>query len=167
LGDLGLPAQWEEAASNNYLVLLRSIERTLEGLFKLYGIGIYRLKSVEAVPLPGEPRRSETVLKHDRRVARELEETAGSANEGRLLCSQDRWLVRVLTDKHLLALHPAVLHDVLQIVRPRGHAPRLAAVRELAATFSERAIADQRATHQERPRDIDWQRFKASHSFGT
>jgi hypothetical protein len=199
LGDLGLPAQWEEAARNNYLVLRRSIERTLEGLFKLYGIGIYRVKSIEAMPLPGEPARSEIVLRHDRCIARELEGTAEGVDEGFLLCSEDRWLVRVLTEKHVLALHPAVLLDVLQIVRPQGHTTRLAAVRQLAATFSERVIAEgaavwdvlaeledtglsdrellrrakefkeawlQRAIHQERPRESDWQRFKASRSFG-
>jgi hypothetical protein len=105
----------------------------------------------------------------------------------------------MLTDKYLLAIHPAVLLDVLQIVRPRQETKRLASVRELAATFSERAISDgaavwdmlaeledpdlsdrellrrakefkeawlKRANREESPRAADWQRFKATRTFG-
>ncbi len=141
LQDLGLPRQWE-AEQRDYLRLRRKIEITLEAHFKRYGIGVHRVMWVEALALPEEPGRSEIVLRHDRCVARALEEASKASDEGLVLCSEDRWFVRVLTDKYLLALHPAVLLDVLQIVRPRPETRRLAAVRELAATFSERAITE-------------------------
>ncbi|WP_433936418.1 hypothetical protein AB3662_17200 [Sorangium cellulosum] len=205
--DLGLPPQWEEAERRNYLQLRRKIEVALANVLRRYGIGVYRVRSTEALPFPEEPRRDEIVLRHDRCVARDLEERARTEDEpartedeGLVLCSEDRWLVRALTDKYLLAIHPAVLLDVLQIVRPIGQARRLAAVREMAATFSERAITEgaavwdmlaelkdpdlsdrqlfrsarefkeawlRRASHGERPRASDWQRFKAGRSFGS
>lgn len=142
LQDLGLPPHWEEAEQRNYLQLRRKIEVALEDLLKRYRIGVYRVRSTEALPLPEEPRRDEIVLRHDRFVARDLEERARAEDEGLVLCSEDRWLVRVLTDKYLLAIHPAVLLDVLQIVSPIGQVRRLAAVREMAATFTERAITE-------------------------
>jgi hypothetical protein len=181
------------------LRLLKTSSEVVEAHFKRYGIGVHRITWVDAAALPEEPGRSEIVLRHDRCVARALEETSRAADQGLVLCSEDRWFARVLTDKYLLAIHPAVLLDVLQIVRPRQETRRLAAVRELAATFSERAISDgaavwdmlaeledpdltdwdllrrakefkeawlTRANHEERPRAADWQRFKASRSFG-
>jgi hypothetical protein len=198
LQDLGLPRQWE-GEQRDYLRLRRTIEISLEAHLKRYGLGVHRLISAEALALPEEPGRSEIVLRHDRCVARDLEEIAKTEDQGVLLCSEDRWFVRVLTEKYLLALHPAVLLDVLELVRPCAEPRRLAAVRELAATFSERAVTEgaavwdllaeledpdladrallrrarefkeewlRRANHEERPRASDWQRFKASRSFG-
>ena len=199
LQDLGLPRHWEAEHATSYLRLRRTIELALERHFKRYGIGVHRITWTDAVALPGEPDRSEIVLRHDRCVARALEETSRAENQGLVLCSEDRWFARVLTDKYLLSIPAAVLLDVLQIVRPRQERKRLAAMRELAATFSDRAISDgaavwdmlaeledpelsdrellrrakefkeawlKRANHEERPRAADWQRFKASRSFG-
>jgi len=199
LQDLGLPRQWEAEEATNYLGLRRKIEITLEKHFKRYGIGAHRVVWTDAVSLPEEPRRSDIVLRHDRNVAHDLEERSRTADEALVLCSEDRWFVRVLTEKYLLAIHPPVLLDVLQIVSPGPETRRLAAVRELAATFSDRAITEgaevwdmltelegsgltdrdllrrakefkeawlKRANHEERPRAADWQRFKASRSFG-
>lgn len=142
LQDFGLPRQWEELSESNFTALRRRIERELELLFKrYYGIGVHRIKSTDAIPLPDEPDRSDIVLRHDRCVARDLEETAHGMNEGILLCSEDRWFVRVLTEKDILALNPAVFLDLLQIVRPTARTRQLAAVRKLAETFSERVVA--------------------------
>jgi hypothetical protein len=140
---LGLPARW--AAERDFPRLRRGIERHLEHLLKrYYGIAVHPVRSTEAVPLPEEPVRDPLVLKHDRCVARDLDERArgASVNESTVLCSQDRWLVRVLGESGALAIHPAVLLDVLQIVRPREETTRLASVRELAATFSEHAVQE-------------------------
>lgn len=200
LSGFGLPKKWEEEERRDYKRLRRMIEVEQELLLsRYYGVGTYRVRSTEAVTLPEEPERSEIVLKHDRCVARDLEETARGATDGLVLCSEDRWLVRVLSDKLLPAIHPAVLLDALQIVRPDGEPRGLATVRELAATFSERTITEgaavwdmlaelrdpelangelrerakefkeawlAKATHEERPHERDWQRFKAGRAFG-
>ncbi len=143
LRGFGLPRKWEEEEQRDFLHLRRSIEIEQESLLsRYYGIGAYRVRSTDAVPLPEEPPRSDIVLKHDRCVARDLEETARGATDGLLLCSEDRWLARVLADKFVPAIHPAVLLDALQIVRPNGEPRRLATVRDLAATFSERTITE-------------------------
>ena len=143
LRGFGLPQRWEEEAQRDYQRLRRSIEIAQESLLhRFYRVGYYRVRSTEAVLLPEEPERSEIVLRHDRCVARELDELTRDANDGHVLCSEDRWLVRVLTDQHAPAIHPAVLLDALQIVRPNGEPRRLATVRELAATFSERTITE-------------------------
>jgi hypothetical protein len=199
LEDLGLPRQWEAEQATSYLHLRRTIELALERHFKHYGIGVHRIIWTDAVAFSEEPDRSEIVLRHDRCVARALEEASKASHEALVLCSEDRWFSRMLTDKYLLAIHPAVLLDVLQIVRPRQETKRLASVRELAATFSERAISDgaavwdmlaeledpdlsdrellrrakefkeawlKRANREESPRAADWQRFKATRTFG-
>ncbi|AKT39768.1 hypothetical protein [Chondromyces crocatus] len=142
LQDLGLPHDWEsDRWSQEPRRLRRVVEQSLETLAKRYEIGSQRIVSTEAVALQDEPRRSDIVLRHDRCVARELEEKVGSAGGGVLLCSEDQWFIGVLAAKQLLALHPAALLDVVQIVRPRDEPRRLASMRELAATFSERALS--------------------------
>jgi hypothetical protein len=143
LQGFGLPRKWEEQAQRDYQRLRRLIELEQESILRrFYGIGHRRIRSTDAVPLPEEPERSEIVLKHDRCVARELDELSRDANEGHVLCSEDRWLVRVLAERQVPAIHPAVLLDALQIVRPKEELRRLATVRDLAATFSDRAIAE-------------------------
>ncbi|EYF08583.1 hypothetical protein [Chondromyces apiculatus] len=141
LQDLGLPPDWEAADKQDYYRLRRRIEIALKELFEYYGVGVVRTRSTEAVKLPEEPDRDPIVLRHDRCVARDLEDLTSTEDSNPLLCSEDQWLVRVLSDKDLLALHPAALHDVLHIVRPREEPRRLAALRELAATFSDRAVS--------------------------
>jgi len=140
LRDLGLPAQWQSLAEEDYFRLRRKIESRLEDYLKRYGVRVQRLRSTTAVNLPDEPARSTIVLQHDRLVVRDMEETAKTSDEGILLCSEDQWLLRVLNEKELIGLHPAVLLDALEIVQPSSKARRLATVRELAATFSEHAM---------------------------
>ncbi len=104
-----------------------------------YGIGLRRLVSSEAISLPDEPARQPVVLRHDRLVTRDLTELA-DADSGAVLCSEDRWLVKTLVERDLVAMHPSALLDVLMLARPGSEPRRLASVRELAAVFSERAV---------------------------
>ena len=142
LSGFGLPKTWEAQEPRNYYQLRRRIEVALEGFLEnFYGVTHARTISTDAVELPEEPQRSEVVLKHDRCVARDLEELVRSGEgPGRVLCTEDRWLTDVLTEMAVPALHPAMLLDAIQIVRPDGKVPRLAAMRGLAATFGERAL---------------------------
>ncbi len=144
LRGFGLPLQWEALEQRDYYRLRRLIERHVQSLFETYYDVTYaRVGAADAVELPGEPQRSEIVLRHDRCVARELDELVQrQEGPGRVLCTEDRWFVDILTDMAVPALHPAVLLDAIQIIRPDGEARRLAAVQELAATFDDRALTE-------------------------
>lgn len=171
LEGVGLPAHWKDAdrSDADFLSVRRKIERSVENHLRRYGIGLRRLKSSEAVPLPGEPARTETVLRHDRLIVRDLEGLADS-DEGAVLCSEDRWFIEVLTARNLVAMHPSAFLDLLVLVRPGAESRRLASVREFAATFSER-VAHRGATvwdalaELEGERLADWQLLQRARAF--
>lgn len=171
LEGVGLPAQWKDAdrSDADFLAIRRKIERSVEKHLQRYGIGVRRLKSSEAVPLPNEPARAATALRHDRLIVRDMEDLAES-NEGTVLCSEDRWFVEVLTARDLVAMHPAAFLDLLSLVQPGSESRRLASVREFAATLSERvahrgaAVWDALA-ELEGERLADWQLLQRARAF--
>lgn len=173
LEGVGLPTNWEDEnrSGADFFAVRRRIERAVEGHLRRYGINVYRVKSSEAVPLPNEPARTPAVLRHDRLIVRDLEELAES-NEGRILCSEDRWFVEVLSQRDLVAMHPSVFLDLLSLVEPRHESRRLASVRELAATFSERVTQSGAAVWDalvelEGERLADWQLLQRARAFKT
>ncbi len=171
LEGVGLPTRWRDAAGGDadFVTVRRKIEHTLEMHLRRYGIVVRRLRASEAVHLPNEPPRAPTVLRHDRLVARDMEEL-GEPDEGKILCSEDRWFVDVLTARGLVALHPSALLDLLTLVRPGVEPIRLASLREFAANFSERVMLRGASVWDalvelEGERLADWQLLQRARAF--
>jgi hypothetical protein len=76
----------------------------------------------------------------------------------------------VLTARDLVAMHPSALLDLLSLVQPGTEPRRLASVRELAATFSERVVHRGAAVWDalaelEGERLADWQLLQRARAF--
>ncbi len=139
LSDLGLPDGVDDNA--DFHRFAHKIQKKLEDLLDRYEMKFTRAKYISGETLPDEPPRNQKVLEHDRAVAHWLDEEAKAKEEGLVLCTQDRWLLSAVAGRDWIAVDPAALVDLVQIIRPQGATGPLASVRKLASSLDEAASA--------------------------
>lgn len=134
LRDFGVPSanprhSWQD---------LRSlVEQNVRSIVDRYSIEVADVSEFRTdVPLPNEPVREDTVLRHDRAVVSALQQWSKRSVQW-LVCSADVWLRGALNEREIVALDSVGLVDLLELVRPTKTARTLLSPIDLASSIHE------------------------------